>query len=130
MTFTLGHSDRLSRYLFNQGKEFTVNPPRVKPRAFERDAGEEGLSTYLTESLTEAAVWALGITLRPHQTLKARADLRANDFLSVGLKLDPDNKPERHVYVLGWPTDDVDELQKRADLAKLARVPVIRPVPA
>lgn len=125
MTLIVKESDRLSRFLFNRGSEFTVNPPRVKPGAFERDDGEEGLSVFLTESMADDGVWLMGAGLRPHQTLKARADVSASHFLNAGLVLNPDNDPVRHVYVLGWPTDDVDELQKRKDLAQVASL-VIR----
>lgn len=57
-----------------------------------------------------------------------RADVGVADHQSVGLTLGPDNSPPRHVYIKGWPANDVDELDKRRALVKLAARPLLHPL--
>jgi hypothetical protein len=125
MARIVNDSDRLSRYLFNKG-DFSRPVGKAKPRAFERPPKDNDLSMFHTEGLDEPNVWTLGASTRADQTLKARADLRADDVATAGLTIDPNDDPPRHVSILGWPSSEEDELQVRVRLADAATL-VLRP---
>ena len=80
-----------------------------------------------TEGLDESSCWGLGANTRPNQTLKARGDLLAKIMTDLKLVLVPDNDPDRHVEVIGWPVNDGEELKVRKRLAEKAELKV-RPV--
>ena len=123
MSLIVNGPDRLTRFLYNKA-DFSPGKGKVRPRAFERVPGDDGLSTFLTEGLEREAVEALGRAQRA-QSLKALANLPAKTYIENELRLDPDNIPERHVHIVGWPTDEEIELEirtKLADAAELIRV--------
>ncbi len=123
MSLIVNGPDRLTRFLYNKG-DFSPSKGKVRPRAFERAPGDEGLSTFLTEGLEREAVETLGRAQRA-QSLKALANLPAQTYVENDLRIDPDNSPERHVYILGWPEDEELQLEirtKLADAAELVRL--------
>jgi len=70
---------------------------------------------------------ALGARIRTDQSLKASADFTPTVVTKAGLTLDPDNDPERHVHILGWPEDELAELEARNEMARSSKL-CVRPV--
>ena len=83
-----------------------IRVPEARARAFmprPEDSGRLALSTFCVDGLEEIERWSLlGLHVTP---LLARVEKRAQSFRDAGLIVDPDNIPERHVNVLGWPLE-------------------------
>lgn len=115
----------LSRWLFSS-KLFNRSTLRVRSGAFTPQrslrSGDLETSVYRTSGLTEHQIWPLA-QLRPGLTLHGRADLKANDVETTGLTVVPEtsNHP-RHANILGWSDDEADQLQKKTELARMARL--------
>jgi hypothetical protein len=108
----------LARYLL-QRSDFTASTNRVSPARFIPQNG--ALSVFRTEGLAEEAVWQIGqtyVALRPDQTIRARADFRAQRALDEGLRINPDNEPERHASITGWPETKPERLAIAIKLAQ------------
>jgi hypothetical protein len=61
-----------------------------------------------------AEVWALGMAqvARPRgKDLYGLAELGVKAYLDEGLVPDPDNVPERHVNIRGWPSSEEKDKQ-------------------
>ncbi len=116
MPRVVADSDRLTRFLFNKGRDFASG--KVKAGAFERPPGDPGLSVFHTQDMGENEICPFGQATRPQQNLKARADFSASAVSSAGLGLDPDDDPPRHVHIIGWPPDSDAQLAVRKILAR------------
>jgi len=91
--------DLLNRFLTHKN-QFAAS--RVKSSAFLPPKNLK-LSVFLTAGLTIQQIWSLG---EKHLavTIYGRAELTITDVAAVGLKVDVNNKPERHANLIGWPT--------------------------
>ena len=54
------------------------------------------------------------------RTLHGRADILASQVEVVGLRLKPDNVPERHAEIVGWPQAKDEQLSLAQQLAAVA----------
>lgn len=112
--------DRISKFL-RHGKDVMADRMTVRPRAFSLTK-EKKLSAVHTQNMTEKSIWQWADKhLKSEGEIDKRADLKVKDIFSVGLKIDYDNKPPRHLNIIGWPPDKHKELKSRQDLAKLAK---------
>ncbi|MEM0963459.1 MAG: hypothetical protein AAGK21_13090 [Bacteroidota bacterium] len=79
------------------------------------------LSTYDVTSLPAKTV--LGIAKEVEsgrgKPCKGWAQVPVGWFEEVGLEVDPDNDPPRHVNVLGWPDEKEDQIQVALEVASL-----------
>lgn len=83
----------------------------MQPRR-EAETGAWALSTSRVDGLNDDEKRAFGAAwvqthLGPQRSLKAHCELPVRAFEGQGLTVDFDNKPLRHVNVVGW-SDDVD----------------------
>lgn len=93
------------------------------------------LSTSIVTDLAEADILEIGkVALRKHRQgrLYGRAEVDLRAILSQGLKAYRDDRPARHVNVVGWPPHDkakvksiAIELSSHASL-KLLPTPIAR----
>lgn len=51
-----------------------------------------------------------------------RAELTVDEIVSVGLRLEPDNRPYRHANIVGWPTVKHEWKSLAQELAAVARL--------
>lgn len=80
------------------------------------------LSVAHTDSLNEADVWRLGSKFLG-KTVLGRADLKAAQFVSLGLNVSRDDRPKRHAVVRGWPLSQGDDKSLQIQIAQeLARM--------
>ena len=110
-------AERLSRFVLDR-KHFDAD--RVKFRAFEPPPGEVTLSVSRTDGLTEPEVWRHGdkwVAEPNGRTIYARGDFNLKQVREVqqggfGLSVAPDEEPERHANVVGWPTIEQKEVRR------------------
>ena len=104
--------------------------PRVKWRAFLPRPADNDLSIARIEGLDEEAVWRLGdeLAAKPSgRTVFGRADLnrqtvRGSQVLGQpDLDVQPDEPPERHAIIIGWPADRDARKNFAQELADKAR---------
>ena len=109
----------LSRFLCSKS-HFSIEKRLVKPGAFLPEPTSLETSVFRTNGLLSAEIWAIGeryITKPSGRTLRARAELFAKSVYGVALKVHPDNNPERHATIVGWPTEKNEQLMLATQLA-------------
>ncbi len=110
-----------TRYITSK-KHFSAEKNRVKHGAFTPNRKDGNLSVYRVKGLNRDEKLALGAK-HIGDRMKAIAELDGNAFLNKGLKIDPNNTPERHADIYNWPKAKEDikiiaiELAARATLA-------------
>lgn len=123
-------NELLSRFIFKKG-DFAATKNLVKPDAFlPSRAGET--SVFRIRELDEVAIWRVGQSVADvsKRDLKARADVLAEVVTKTGLRINPDNEPERHCVVVGWsPHKDAQLMQavELANAASLTLIPTLSP---
>jgi hypothetical protein len=81
--------------------------PTVKQRVFRAklnpSSGRVELSTFCIDNLSDSEAVELieGATRRQH----AHAVIKTESIVEIGLQIDPDWQPERHVNIVGWADD-------------------------
>lgn len=74
----------------------------MKPNAF-LPPKDLRLSVFLTQSLSSEQIWILGKRYLG-ANVYGRAELTLATVSEIGLKVDIDNRPQRHANIIGWPT--------------------------
>jgi hypothetical protein len=111
--------DVLSRFLTSRRNHVKPSTLTVKPAAFLPH--RETTSTFHTSGLPEHEIWAIADgNMTPTRQAIGRGDIAVADVIAVGLALDPNYSPFRHVDITGWPDDAPDQLSMAQDLASRA----------
>ena len=55
-----------------------------------------------------------------NRTLYGRADVMNQNIESIGLVVVPDNIPERHANIVGWPSEKDKQISLAQELAAMA----------
>jgi hypothetical protein len=82
-------------------------------------------SVFRIRGLTADQIWDLGrrlVAAPRDKTLRARADLIARAILDVGLVIHPDNVPERHAVIRGWPEEKERRMMLAVELAEASQL--------
>jgi hypothetical protein len=80
------------------------------------------LSVFRIEGLTEVEVQRLGETHLKSPAPFGHADSLGATILDIGLGFDPDNTPERHAHIVGWPETKHEQRQLALRISSLAVV--------
>src|ERR1041384_4325514 len=62
-------------------------------------------SVFRVTGMDETRIRTIGATVLPAKPPKARAEVVAERVYAIGLELEPDDKPEFHANITGWPPD-------------------------
>ena len=118
---TPDRTEVLTRFIFS-GRHFTVTPRRVKPDAVlpSRDPLETSVFRTLGLDLLDIRRHGEEVGAPSARTLKAWADLTAGAVADVGLDVRPDNVPERHAAIIGWPGEKDRQLSPAQQLSVTA----------
>lgn len=113
----------LSRFILERNK---ISGSKANYRAFMPPLDLK-LSTFNIDNLTANEIWTIGDCVRVEhekERLYGRADFQASSAYNVNLTPVRDDKPHRHVLILGWP-DQKPQQMNRAQLlaASTAYVP-------
>lgn len=83
---------------------------------------KRALSVFRIWGLSEQEVWEIGRDIADPQgkTLYGRGEVTAQTVTSAGLSIDPDNVPEDHANIVGWPDDKPKQKLRAMQLAKVA----------
>lgn len=66
------------------------------------------LSVFQTDGLTSDQIWILGEKyITP--SIYGRAEIAHVAVSEIGLKVEPDNKPQRHANITGWPVQKSEQ---------------------
>ncbi|MBL8297523.1 MAG: hypothetical protein JNN30_04155 [Rhodanobacteraceae bacterium] len=85
--------------------------PRGKVKHFKPQLhdGRLELSLFCMDELSESERWALLDKHSDKKPIPARSELSTASILQAGLSIDANWEPERHVNVLNWPEDEVEQ---------------------
>ena len=111
----------LSRFIFSRGH---VSPTRgrVKPDVFLPSRNPRETSVFRTVGLDRTEVQRIGdmVGEPSDRTLQAWGDVLAGIVFDVGLDVRPDNVPERHAAIIGWPEQKDEQISLAQQLAEAA----------
>lgn len=100
-------AERIARFIYNHSKLY-AQARRAKPAAYLPRNGKT--SVFRVDGLTEEDVRRLGAMALRDPAPLAHAACSASTVYECGLHFDPDNVPERHANIVGWP--EAKERQK------------------
>ena len=113
----------LSRFIFSKS-HFNLNPRqnRVKSDAFLPSRDSLETSVFRTVELDRAEIRRIGdmVGEPSGRTLRAWGDVLADVVFDVGLDVRPDNIPERHAAIIGWPEQKDEQISLAQRLAEAA----------
>lgn len=80
------------------------------------------VSVFRLKGLSEQEIWKIGHEIADPlgKTLYGRGDVEAQAVASAELTIDPDNVPERHANIVGWPDEKQKQKLRAMELAKVA----------
>jgi hypothetical protein len=109
----------LSRFIFTRS-HFNQPQNRVKPDAFLPSKSPVETSIFRGVGLANDAIQQAGniVGQQSGRRLKAWGDVPAGVIYDVGLSINPDNVPERHAAVTGWPDHKDEQLALAQDIAE------------
>lgn len=115
--------ENLARFIFSN-TQFSLDPRRVKPGAFLPTRDPLETSVFRTVGLDAGEVQRRGgmVGGLSDRNLKAWGDVLAGVVFHVGLGIRPDNDPERHAAIIGWPAQKDEQLSMAQQLAAAAIV--------
>ena len=114
----------LSRYLLQTGY-FSRHQRRIKPHAFLPEPSTRATSVFRTSGLIETEIWRIAeehVSGPAGRTIHGRADILVSQVEATGLCVDPDNVPERHAEIVGWPQEKHERLSLAQHLAAVAEL--------
>lgn len=111
----------LSRFIFSRS-HFSPRQSRVKPGAFLPSRDTRETSVFRTVGLDHREVRRTGEMVGgpSGRTLKAWGNVIAGVVFDVGLGVQPDNVPERHAAIIGWPEQKDEQITLAQQLAEAA----------
>jgi hypothetical protein len=113
--------EALSRFIFSRS-HFSPGQNRVKPGALLPSKDSLETSVFRTVGLYPPEIQRIGNTVDEPSgpTLKAWGNVLAGIVFDVGLNVRPDNVPERHAAIIGWPQQKDEQISLAQQLAEAA----------
>jgi len=101
-----------SRWVRNEG---TIRPDAFMPA----DDGDTSVQRHINQ--TEDQIWARGAAVATQRalTLHGRADVQVAAIIAQELYVDPNEPPENHANIRGWPAQ-VEKSLKKAKAQQIA----------
>ena len=118
--------ETLSRFIFSRS-HFSPVGNRVKPHALLPHKDTLETSVFRTAGLERAEIRRIGDMAGAPKghTLKAWGDIFAGAVFDVGLDVRPDNVPERHAAIVGWPEEKDRQISLAQQLAAAATLNIL-----
>jgi hypothetical protein len=115
-------SEPIARFIV-QKSDFIVTQNVARPRAFLPNPTSLETSVFRIFDLTSSEIWNLGETYVSgprNRNLYGRADIIKKNVESLGLSVVPDNVPDRHANIVGWPKEKDEQISLAQELAAVA----------
>jgi hypothetical protein len=115
-------AEPLSRFLLSK-RRYSVERMRVKSAAFLPEPNSLETSVFRTLGLEEEEIWTIGehhVAQATGHTLHGRGQVLAQVPRRLGLNVRPDNQPERHAAIVGWPAEKDRQQMLAIELAEEA----------
>jgi hypothetical protein len=111
----------LSRFIFSKNY-FSAPQNRVKPGAFLPSEDPLETSIFRGDGLNREQIRRNGdeVGVPSGRALKAWGDVPAGGVFDLGLDVRPDNIPERHAAIIGWPEQKDEQISLAQQLAEAA----------
>ena len=112
-------AENLARFIFSTS-HVNIGQRRIKPGAFLPSKDRLETSVFRTVDLHAASVQALGVMVGQRsggRNLKAWGDVLAGAVFDIDLDVRPDNDPERHAAIVGWPAQKDEQISLAQQLA-------------
>lgn len=126
---TIDSSENLSRFILQRQYWYrTDNPPvksRVKYAAFMPNPNNGETSVFRTSGITDEVIWDIGdreVSAKAGKPILGRADIIAVVVMSKDLEIIPNEPPERHANITGWPDERSKQKMIALELAAEARL--------
>ncbi|MBI5056132.1 MAG: hypothetical protein HZB61_05920 [Nitrospirae bacterium] len=113
----------LTRYILHKN-HFSALHNRVKYAAF-LPAPNGETSVFRISNLSDNEIWETGdkeVAQKRGIPLFGRADILASQILRRRLRIVPDDKPQRHANIIGWPEEKSEQKLIAIELAYNARL--------
>jgi hypothetical protein len=109
--------EELTRFLFSKGHLSPKNN-RVKPGGFLPSPDPLETSVFRMIGLGRSEIQRLGeeVGRQREQPLRAWGNVLAGVVFDIGLQVRPDNRPERHAAIVGWPAEKHEQLSSAQQL--------------
>ncbi|OHD56328.1 MAG: hypothetical protein A2Y33_12030 [Spirochaetes bacterium GWF1_51_8] len=126
----------VTRFLFDQGRHFNVEPRRIKTEAFlpQEIEGRFETSVFYIKDLAESEIWDnissfIENKRNDERKSKARADIIVESILNIGLNVEPEihkSGHPLHANIINWSKEDDTQLNQAKLLCNIATL-IIRP---
>ena len=114
----VGKREPLARFLLSKG-DYAATTRRVKPQAL-MPAPDGKTSVYRIGGLSDASIMRVGVRevgAKRNKEVRGWAAFFAADLAQSGLRADANDRPPRHVDIVGWPKEKDERLQVAQELA-------------
>lgn len=119
----VNQEENLTRYILHTN-HFSALHRRVKYAVF-MPAPNRETSIFRTSNLSDNEIWGIGgseVAQKRGLPLLGRADISAFHVFDKELKVIPDNKPQRHANIIGWPEEKSEQKLIAMELAENAQL--------
>jgi hypothetical protein len=117
--------EKVTRFLFDQGRHFTIVPKRIKPNAFlpQEIDGRFETSVFYLHALAENYIWSdicafVENKRGDSRKSKARADIDVEKVFNIGLNIESEiikSGHPLHANIVNWSKED-DTILNQAQL--------------
>jgi len=116
-------NESVARYILSKS-HFSREEARVKHAAF-MPPGNLRASVYRVSGLDADTIWMIGTehVAQPRgRRLYGRGQLTVQAVVDTGLAVEPEEPPERHAVIIGWPADKDRQMELAQELAAAAQL--------
>lgn len=122
-------SENISRFILQKKFWYRVADPPVKSRVkyavFLPNPTNGETSVFRTSKMSDEKIWDIGdreISKKRGKPMLGRADITASIVISRNLQIIPNEPPERHANITGWPDEKSKQKMIALELAAEAQL--------
>lgn len=116
-------SEPLSRFIL-QSNWYRTSDNTVKYAAFMPNPINNKTSVFRTSGISNDEIWDIGdreVSIKRGKSILGRADINACNVTERDLKVVPNESPERHANIVGWPEEKSKQKAIAIEIAAEAR---------
>lgn len=116
-------TETLSRFIL-QKNWYRPSNNSVKHAAFMPNPNNGETSVFRISGITNEEIWDIGdreVAPKIGKPILGRADINASNVTATGLKVIPNEPPERHADIVDWPSERSEQKMIALELAAEAQ---------